>query len=43
MGCSFRVLGVGWGERDLVVSIAGTMTWGVMSELSLVVCVRILK
>ena len=19
MGCSFRVLGVGWGERDLVV------------------------
>jgi hypothetical protein len=27
-GCSFRVLGVGWGERDLVVSIVGTVTWG---------------
>jgi len=25
-GCSFRVLGVGWGERDLVISIVGTMT-----------------
>jgi len=28
VGCSFRVLGVGWGERDLIVSIVGTMTWG---------------
>ena len=26
VGCSFRVLGVGWGERDLVVSMLGTMT-----------------
>ena len=26
VGCGFRVLGVGWGERDLVVSIVGTMT-----------------
>jgi len=26
MGCSFRVLEVGMGERDLVVSIVGTMT-----------------
>jgi len=35
VGCSFRVLGVGWGEeRDLVVS---------MSESSLVVYVRMLK
>jgi len=28
VGCSFRVLGVGWEERDLVVSIVGTMTQG---------------
>ena len=28
MGCSFRVLGVGWGERDLVVSIVRAMNWG---------------
>ena len=28
VGCSFGVLEVGWGERDLVVSIVGTMTWG---------------
>ena len=28
MGCTFRVLGLGWGERDLVVSIVGTVTWG---------------
>ena len=26
VGCSFRVWGIGWGERDLVVSIVGTMT-----------------
>ena len=28
VGCPFRVLGVGWVELDLVVSIVGTMTWG---------------
>ena len=27
MGRSFRVLGVGWGERDLVVTLVGTMTY----------------
>ena len=27
-GCCFRVLGVGWGKRDLIVSIVGTVTWG---------------
>jgi hypothetical protein len=27
VGCSFRVLGDGWGERDLIVSIVGTMTY----------------
>ena len=27
-GVLFRVLGVGWGERDLVVSTVGTVTWG---------------
>ena len=26
LGGSFGVLGVGWGERDLTVSIVGTMT-----------------
>jgi len=26
--CSLRVLGVGWGERDLVVSTVVTVTWG---------------
>jgi len=25
-GSSFRVLGIGWGEQDLIVSIVGTMT-----------------
>jgi len=25
-GCSFRVLGVVWGKRDVVVSVVSTMT-----------------
>jgi len=33
--------GLGGGERDLGVSIVGTMTWAVMSELSLVVYVHV--
>jgi hypothetical protein len=27
MGCSFRLVGVGWGERDLIVTLVGTMTY----------------
>ena len=27
MGCSFRLVRVGWGERDLVVTLARTMTY----------------
>ena len=37
------VLGVGWGGwagRDLVIPIAGTMTWAITSGLSLVFCVH---
>ena len=31
------------GGRDLVVSVVGTVTWGIMSELSLVVYVHMSK
>jgi len=27
MGCSFRLVGVGWGERDFVVTLVGAMTY----------------
>ena len=30
----------GWGRRDLVVLIAGIMTWAITSGLSLVFCVH---
>jgi len=30
VGCSLRVLGVGWGEQDLVVSIVGYHDLGLL-------------
>jgi len=34
-GCSFRVLGVGWGDRDLVVSLVGIMTYSYYKRINI--------